>query len=52
MWQTKYTSTIPKDLGVGVNFWQCSEDYFLSGRPQSMVLVAIITQLCTYFRFT
>ena len=26
-------STVPKNLGVGENFWPCSEDYFLSKRP-------------------
>ena len=36
MWQTKYASAVPKNLGVGVNFRQCSEGYFLSGRPQSV----------------
>ena len=30
MWQTKYAAAIPKNLGVGVNFWPCSEGYFLS----------------------
>ena len=29
MWQTKYDLAITKNLGVGVNFWLCSEDYFL-----------------------
>ena len=33
MWQTKYALAVPKNLGVGVNFWLCSEGYFLSGRP-------------------
>ena len=37
MWQTKYAAAIPKNLGVGVNFRPCSEGYFLSGRPQSVV---------------
>ena len=32
MWLTKYASTVPKNLGVGVNFRQCSEDYFPSVR--------------------
>ena len=32
MWQTKYASTIHKNLGVRLNFRQCSEDFFLSGR--------------------
>ena len=29
MWQTKYASVVPKNLGV--NFRPCSEDYILSG---------------------
>ena len=33
MWQTKYASAVPKNLGVGVNFRPFSECYFLSGRP-------------------
>ena len=33
MWHTKYASAVPKNLGVGVNYWPCSEGYFLSGRP-------------------
>ena len=37
MWQTKYALAIPKNLGVGVNFRQCSEYYFLSGRPYSVL---------------
>ena len=36
MWQTKYASTVPKNLGVEVNFWPRSEGHFLSGRPQSV----------------
>jgi hypothetical protein len=28
MWQTKYALAVPKNLGVGVNFWLCSEGYF------------------------
>ena len=31
MWQTKYALTVPKNLGVRVNFRPCSEDYYLSG---------------------
>ena len=38
MWQTKYASVAPKNFGVGVNFRQCSEGYFISGRPQSRQL--------------
>ena len=33
MWQTKYASAVPKNLGVGVDFWLCSEGNFLTGRP-------------------
>ena len=36
VWQTKYAATVPKNLGLGLNFWPCSEGYFLSGRPQSV----------------
>ena len=28
MWQTKYASPIPKNLGLGLNFRPCSEGYF------------------------
>ena len=35
MWQTKYASAIPKNLGVGVDFRSCSEGNFLTGRPYS-----------------
>ena len=38
MWQTNYASAVPKTLGVGVSFRPCSEGYFLSGRPQSVVV--------------
>ena len=33
MWQKKYASAVPKDLGVGVDLRLCSEDDFLTGRP-------------------
>ena len=33
MWQTKYALAVPKNLGFGLNFRPCSEDYFLSGCP-------------------
>ena len=36
MWQTKNALAVPKNLGLGLNFWPCSEGYFLSGRPQSV----------------
>ena len=35
MWQTKYALAVPKNLGVGVNFLQCSEDHFLSDDCQT-----------------
>ena len=38
MWQTKYASAVPKNLGVEVNFRPCSEGYFLSRHPQSVLL--------------
>ena len=41
MWQTKYAAAIPKNLGLGLNFWPCSEGYFLSGRPQSVLLTIL-----------
>ena len=36
MWQTKYASAVPKNLGLGLNFRPCSEDQFLSGQSQSV----------------
>jgi hypothetical protein len=30
MWQTKYASAVPKNLGLGLNFWPCSESCFRS----------------------
>ena len=34
MWQTKYALAVPKNLGLGLglglNFWPCSEGFFLS----------------------
>ena len=36
MWQTKYASAVPKNLGVGVDFWLCSEGDFVTGRPYSV----------------
>jgi hypothetical protein len=32
MWRTKYASAVPKNLGLGLNFQQCSEGNFLSER--------------------
>ena len=37
MWQTKYASAVPKNLELGLNFRLCSEGYFLSWRPQSVL---------------
>ena len=37
MWQTKYAAAVPKNLGLVLNFWPCSEGYFLSGRPWSVI---------------
>ena len=37
MWQTKYASAVPKNLGLGLNFRPCSEGHFLSGCPLSVV---------------
>ena len=31
MWQAKYASTLPKNLGLGLNFRPYIESYFLSG---------------------
>ena len=36
MWQTKYASAVPKNLGLGFDFWPCSEGDFLTGLPQSV----------------
>ena len=33
MWQTKYASSVLKNLRLGLNYQPCSEDYFFSGRP-------------------
>jgi hypothetical protein len=37
MWQTNYALAVPKHLGLGLNFRLCSEGYFLSGRPLSVI---------------
>ena len=39
MWQTKYASAVPKNLGLELNFRPCSEGYFLYGRPKSVAAV-------------
>ena len=38
MWQTKYASAVPKNLGLGFDFRSCSEGDFLTRRPQSVLL--------------
>ena len=43
MWQTKYASAVPKNLGVGVDFRSCSEGDFLTGRPQSVTKAMGVT---------
>ena len=35
MWPTKYALAV--NLGLGLNFRPCSESYFISGRPYSVV---------------
>jgi hypothetical protein len=42
MWQTKYASAAPKNLGWGLNFRPCSEGDFLTGSPQSVFVNEII----------
>ena len=32
MRQTKYALAVPKNLGLGFDFWPCSEGHFLNGR--------------------
>jgi hypothetical protein len=46
MWQTKYASAVPKNLGLGLNFWPFSEGYFLSGG--SVVRGAAYDYIFTY----
>ena len=43
MWQTKYASAVPKNLGL--NFWPCSEGFFFSLRPWSVFLTIFSTRL-------
>ena len=33
MWQTKYASAVPINLGLGFDFWPCSDGDFLTWRP-------------------
>ena len=53
MWHTKYTSAVPKNLGVGVDFRPCSESDFLTGHSWSvewsmtLLLSSMISVLCS-----
>ena len=38
MWQKKYASAVPKNLGLGLDFRLCSEGDFLTGCPWSVVM--------------
>ena len=51
MWQTKYASAVSKNLGVGVNFRPCSEDYFLSDvrSPWVKWFKLRLTRNCNFF---
>ena len=51
MWQTKYASAVPKNLGLGVDFWPCSEGELLTVRPQSVVKGIKITRLAYILSF-
>ena len=55
IWQTKYASAIPKNLGVGVNFGLSSEGDFLTGRPQSVLAtiryIEITVQWQPFFKY-
>ena len=42
MWQTKYATAVPKNLGVEVDFRPCSEGNILTGRPQSVPFSKLI----------
>ena len=44
MWQTKYASAVPKNLGVGVDFRPCSEGDF----PHRASVVRGYTYLAYY----
>ena len=56
MWQTKYAAAVPKNLGLGLNFWPCSAISSLGVRSPWNVLSnsgAAITVgpflFCNYF---
>ena len=38
MWQTKYALAVSKNLGLGFDFWPCSEGDFLTGCTYSVIL--------------
>ena len=33
MWQTKYASAVPMNLGLGFDFRLCNKGDFITGRP-------------------
>ena len=39
MWQTKYASAVPINLGLGFDLRLSSEGDFLTGRPQSVAYI-------------
>ena len=46
MWQTKYASAVPKDLGLGFDFRPYSEGDFLTGRLLSVQAGKIAEACC------
>jgi hypothetical protein len=51
MWQTKYASAVPKNLGVGVDFPPFSEGDFLTGHPSSMVNAICVINIPPFFHY-
>jgi hypothetical protein len=45
MWQTKYASAVPNNLGLGLNFWPCSEGYFLSSVTKNCSDLSLFEQI-------
>ena len=41
MWQTKYASAVPMNLGVGMDFRPCSEGNFLTECPYSVAMLML-----------
>ena len=54
MWQTKYASAVPKNLGVGLDFRLCSEDDFLTRRLQSVseIISVLLSREITFILVT